>query len=775
MRKIICLGVLVFLPLFLWGQEKVEKIEIEGNDRVTKETILYYLSSREGDYFSRKILRDDFHVLWSTGFFSDIKMEEKDGSTGKVIVIHVKENPLIKEIIYNTKGKKLKEDDIVSKLKENDEYILPNSYYNQYKVQRIKNTILDLLAEKGLAGGDVRTDLIPREAGGLQLVFNIKEGHKIKVGEVVFEGRLKVREGRLLDSMKENKRHNLFTWIAGKDTYKQSKLSEDLQNLKDKYHELGYMEATIGEPRIEEITRKTIFFKTQTMKKIVIPVDAGYRYFVGDVKIEGSKIFPAKALLKLVPLEEGEIYSTKAREKAIEDIRKLYQDFGHLYAQVRPIESLDPKHKIAHVTFQIYEGEIVYLRRLQFRGNNYTKDKVIRREFPLREGEPFRMGLLENSILRMKQIGLVEMENQPEFKTDPDDPTQMDIIINLKELQRNNIQFTAGYSGWEGTFVGLSYSTVNFLGAGEQLDITFQHGKRYKDYSFGFREPYFLDYPISVGFRVFNRKLNYPYLYDRKDKGIEFTLGARIKGYWQATLMYNYSYVNIELPTGEQDGYNPYYYYDPIYYSMFGLGNYHISGITPMIYRSTVNSPLTPTEGTLYQVSCKLAGTFLGGEIDLLKPQFVFTHFQPIYSNHVLGFHAEYPFNKSLGDSEIPFWARFYLGGERSIRGYDFYTVGPRSEQGTNIGGDKAFFFNFEYIIPVGGPLYTIFFYDVGNSYLSDQKINLKDVFSSAGLELRVFVPALRVPFRLIFSYNNRKARPDDSNFAFRFAIGTSF
>jgi outer membrane protein insertion porin family len=177
----------------------------------------------------------------------------------------------------------------------------------------------------------------------------------------------------------------------------------------------------------------------------------------------------------------------------------------------------------------------------------------------------------------------------------------------------------------------------------------------------------------------------------------------------------------------------------------------------------------------MYLVSCKFSGGFLGGEIDLVKPRVEFTRFQPLWRGHVLGFHVEYQQVKTHQGSELPFWERFYLGGERSIRGYEIYSIRPRHEEYSNIGGDKSLVINAEYIIPVGGPLYAIFFYDAGNAYSTEQKVSLGNLYTSAGLEMRIFVPALRIPFRLIFAYNNPKINPDDSNFQFRFAVGTTF
>jgi outer membrane protein insertion porin family len=742
----------------------VEKIEIVGNERVTRETILYYLSAKEGDFYNNELLKRDFRVLWSTGFFSNLKMENEEGANGKIIKIIVEENPVIKAISYKT-GKKVKEDDIVNKLKEKDEYILPYSYYSPYKVQKIKKTVQDLLLEKGLQLAKIDVDVSKKGKNEVEILFKIDEGPKVRVGDVVFLGKAKLPEAILREAMKENKKHGIISWVSGKDVFKQNKLADDLALIKKKFQENGYMEATVGEPRIEEVTKRTIFFQKQKMMKLVIPINAGYLYMVGEVKIEGNKAIAAKYLRNLIKFQKGQIYSTKVREKSIEDIAELYRNGGYLYAQIMPVESLDPKRKVVNVTFNIFEGEVAFLHRLEFKGNVYTKDKVIRREMLLREGDRFSLAFFKDSILRIKQLGLVDLEKEPEIKPNPNDPTQIDVTVNVKELQRNNIQFTSGYSGYEGAFIALSYETVNFLGAGENLNLIFQTGKRIKYYGFGFTEPYFLDNPISLGFNIYDRYIIYQDIYNQKTKGIDFDLGARLIEYWRTMLTYSFEYVDITLPSGEQY---------PSDYG-YGVGHYNVSSITPSIYRSTIDSPLTPSHGTLYMASVKFAASFLGGEISLIKPQLKWSLYHPLVRNHVFGLHIEYQSIIPFRGSQVPLGEKSFLGGERSIRGYEVYTIGPRTENGINQGGDKSLFFNAEYIIPVGGPLYIVFFYDAGNSITKHQKFAWKDMYTSTGIEARIFVPALRVPFRLIFSYNNRKIYSDDSNYAFRFAVGTTF
>lgn len=769
MKKTVLILGLLLLPVFLAAQEVVEKVEIAGNDRVTTETVLYYLTVREGDLYNVDQFRRDFRVLWSTGFFSNIKFEEAQGTRGKIVKITVEENPVVRAVTFKT-GKKVKEKDITDKLKEKDQAVLPYSYYSAYKIQRIRDTITDLLYEKGLLASKIETETVKQGKNEVDIVVRVDEGPKLRVGEVVFDGGTKVPASTLKWSMKENRPHTFFNWIAGKDVYKQNKVTADVDLIKKKYQELGYMEASVGQPRTEEFVRRSVLFKKQKMMRLVFPVTPGYLYRTGEIKLEGSKALNMKNLRNLVRLKPSEIYSTKDREKSIDDIGEAFRDGGYVYAQIIPVENLDPKNKIVNVTFNVNEGEVAFLNRLEFRGNIYTKDKVIRREMIMREGDRFSLSMFKNSILRIKQLGLVDLEKDPEIKPNPVDPTKMDVQVNVKEMQRNNIQFTAGYSGYEGTFVAFSYSTTNFLGAGETLELAVQQGKLVKNYSFGFTEPYLFDKPITAGFNIYDRKTDYSTygLYKQNTQGIDLSSGMRLLGMWRANLTYTIQRIEMTYPEGS------------LYATYYGAsGKYYESSITPMIWRSTIDSPLTPSRGTMYSASFKYAGSFLGGEIDMIKPDFEFTHYQPIFGHGAktqsFGFHAQYGFVRTRNNSRIPYWERFFLGGERSIRGYEVYSIGPRDTNGYAIGGEKSFVVNAEYIIPVGGPLYAIFFYDRGNSVDYGTSLAWKNMYSSAGLEARLFIPALRVPFRLIFSYNNRKINATDPDFAFRFAVGTTF
>ncbi len=771
-KKVVLAALLMCFPLFLSGQEIIEKIEIAGNKRIPRETIFFYLFMKEGRLFDREYIRKDFKALWSTGFFSDIKIEEKEGTKGKIIKIIVEENPLLKEITYNT-GKKLREDEIVRALKKKNEYILPYSFYNPYKIQRIKNTIDNLLLEKRFPFGKVEAVVKKKGEHSVGVIFNIKEGPQFKVGEVVFEGELEIPEKVLQASMKENKKHGIKSWVTGKDIFRPDKLDEDLTNIKNTLQEFGYMEAAIGKPVIEDVQKRSILLKRQKMKNIIIPVHSGSRYRVGEVRIEGNSAFTIEMLRQLIGFKEGAVYSARTREKTVTDISNFYRNEGYFLARIIPVESLDPSRKLVNLTIKIFEGEVVYLKRLEFMGNTFTKDKVIRREMLIREGERFNLDRFKDSLLRIQKLGIMGFEKEPEIRHNADGSNQVDVTLHVKELQKSNVWLSGGYNGYGGMYIALDSAVVNYLGLGEKLRFTFDHGERSKNYMFNFSFPYFLDYPATLAFAFFDRDILFPDIFWRKGKGLDFALDARIGEKWRAELSYSYEDVNIEFPDTKMRISDP--GIDPVYLSPFGIGNYDVSQMIISLFRSTLDNPLFPTKGSLYSTSCTLSGSFLGGDIELYSPRFEWSLFQPLVFKHVFGFHLEYRFIKALGDSQVPFWERFYPGGERSIRGYDAYSIGPRSDEGTNIGGEKYFVFNAEYIIPVGGPLYAVLFYDLGNVYSSGQNISFKDMYASAGLEMRIAFSALPVPLRLIFSYNNRKIQPDDSHFAFRFALGASF
>jgi outer membrane protein insertion porin family len=376
------------------------------------------------------------------------------------------------------------------------------------------------------------------------------------------------------------------------------------------------------------------------------------------------------------------------------------------------------------------------------------------------------MNALKTSITRMKQLGLVDVEKMPELHPDPKNPHKVDIAVEVKELNRQSVNFSAGYSGYDGLFLTLGYSTRNFLGAGETMAVNLQTGTRIKNYSASYTEPYLFNLPANLGFSVNKTSQDYTYL-SRKSTGFGISSSARLWGYLNASL--GYSFQDVESTAVDDSGITLDSYLDQLY-------NYNgtISALTSTIYYSSVDSPLFPTRGTKLLFSYKYSGGFLGGDVNLHKTKFQLLKFFPVWKRHVLGFQLVHQALIPIGDDPIPLMEKFLLG-EQGIRGFAPYQITPRNENGDALGGNKAIYMNLQYEIPLNRQFSTILFYDIGNAYDFGQAISLKNVYSSAGVELKVFIPMLNVPFRLIFAYNPRISKPGDSHFQFRFTVGTAF
>ena len=768
LKKTIWLLMILLGAQFLCA-DIIQKIQIEGNKKVSRETIQFYMKSREGGIYDADKLKDDFKALWETGFFENIRIDDENGGNGKIVHIILTENPLISSVTYKT-GKKVKESDITEKLQGSNIILQAFSYYSPAKIRKVKKIITDMLLEKGYNQATVAIDE-KIENGQVALTVRVDSGSKTRIASVVFPGLTKksVSSAFLSRGMKNNLVHNILSQVSGKDVYNNEKINEDLEEVRLRLQQKGYLEAKVGTPEFSMVNKKTVFGKRQKMLKISIPVELGPRYRVGEIALEGNKVIRGDFLKSMITLKKGRIYNIKKRNKFIEEIQKFYGGIGYFYAQVVPSENLDPVKQTADLTINIQENEVVYLGKLEFTGNTFTKDHVIRREWFLREGRRLNINALEDSIKRMKQLGLVTVEKMPEIKADPQDPQKINITAEVKELNRQMINFNVGYSGYEGWFIALGYSTQNFLGMGESFSLNLQTGTRAKNYQFGFTEPYLFNLPANFGIDVFKTTYQYPYMYTQKSEGFNISSSARFWKYWGSSLTYSLQNISISDINSDYQFLNSYSYY---YYTQ---GKRIVSTISPTLYYSTVDSPIFPTSGSKFLATYGYSGGFLGGDIYLHKAKLELIRFQPIWKRHVLGLHLVYEGLQPFSGKGIPFYEKYFLGGERSIRGYDIYTLGPRDKNGNVVGGNKSLIFNFEYAIPLTQQFSFVFFYDVGNSYDVGMPINLKDVYSSTGIELKIFVPMLQVPFRLIFAYNPRLLNSSDQHYVFKFAVGPSF
>jgi len=751
----------------------IEEIRVTGNVRVDRETILYYVHSKVGEEYDELTVKEDFKRLWDTGLFADMKLQEADGEKGKIVTFVVREYPVVKAIEY--KGNKaVSTSNIQDELKKEKVELSTNVVYDPEAAFRTKRLIEKLMRDKGLQFGTVAVQVNRIGVSDAQLLFQINEGPKARIEEIEFTGNTVVSDRALRRAMKNQKQHWLFSFITSKDVYSKEKFDEDMDRVRMKYWEHGRLRIQVDPPKIRSEDYKSFLLKKDRKKLFFdIPLHEGPEFKTSSIKIEGNTVIPTEKLMSMVQLKTGETYNIALRNNTLTDIRNAYAERGYFYAQPGTLDNLNDETKTVDLTIQVQENELCYLNRLEFKGNVTTKDKVLRREFLVDEGEIFNSRAFEDSLKRIQQLGLVELTEEPKVEPDGEDKNKLNVTIAVKEAQRNQIQFGGGVSQLEGTFGSLSYSTTNFLGAGQNFDVELQGGRRTANIRLAITEPYFLDRPMTVGLDVFKSNTRYIYQgYRQLRTGGSILFGFPIgKTFWRNSILYGYQEVKFRDVDEELKN-------DP-YYQLY-LRDGAESAITHTIYRNTVNSPIDPWAGNRWVLTNLFAGGFLGGDFDYWRPEIELVRFQPVTKKTNFGVRFQAQYAKPFGDDPLPFRGTIFLGGETSVRGFPYLGIGPRDPYGNVVGGNKSLLFNFEYYIPIAGPFKAILFFDAGNVWARRESVNPGDMKTSTGIEGRFYIPMFRVPFRLIGAFNPTRDGPvgsfeGDDKYVFKFSIGTTF
>ena len=789
-------------PLLLAQENNIERLEIQGNAIVDSQTYLFHLTQKVGDPYDRQHALDDFRRLWGTGFLDDLTLEVTDGERGKIVTYVVAERPRVQALDF-VGSKEISANDITEKLEEEGVEIPIESFYDPAKIVKAENIIREMLVDKGRTDGSVSSHVDALESGGVKIVFDIKDEQKIRIKQIQFEGAGYFDDWRLRWGMKKTKESHALGALMGGSTYTEEQYAADIELVREIYLNSGFVDVSFGPPKMEyeDGSSRFLFWKKpRRWLSLNVPVVEGKQYRVGNVAVEGSDVLPeefVKSYFKLIP---GEVYDESKITKGLEKLRELYGARGYIQFTGFPIKQPVPDRDLVNVTINLNEDEQYFVNQIDFKGNTTTRDKVIRREMWLNEQDVMNMELLKMSIQRINQLGYFQPIEEPEILPVEGEENKLDITLRLAEQNRNQFTFGGGVSGLEGAFINIGFSTTNFLGRGETASFSLQTGSRTRNFQIAITDPYFMDKPITLGFDIFKRTLRLPQ-FTREDTGAGLVWGIPIKRFSRLFLNYNYSVITTSEPDPDlvltiNDLFINTTFLDPRFLGI--QGDFISSKVTPSFIHNTTDNPLFPFRGKRYTGSFSVAGGILGGTVNYYKPTFEGIWYLPVTRTTNFGFRAMVSWLKGTVDSRIiegeldeqagdiildlqqtgiPFFERFFLGGENQIRGYDIRTIGPRDPRGRFIGGNKMILLNVEYYIPLAGPLRLVMFFDAGQAYAENTSWSVsmfKDLRTSTGAEMRFFVPVLNVPFRLIWAYNPHRDAFQPAT-AFRFGIGTTF
>src|ERR1700690_766143 len=498
-------------------------------------------------------------------------------------------------------------------------------------------------------------------------------------------------------------------------TFDRPKLDEDLEGgVRGLYQDHCYFKVDVNVTDLKAVDQKrpglplpipVIGHKKGKATDITIHIDEGNQYHMGKLSFQSSDpdqglVFKPEYLARVFPLKEGDLFSSTKVRKALENYKALYGQYGYIDFVAEPMTEADDVKKVVNFTMVFDQEKQYFVRRIEFSGNTTTRDKVIRREILLDEGQVYNNRLWELSILRLNQLGYfdaIKPENA-ELKRNVKAGT-VDINLKVKEKGKQSISFSGGVSGISGSFVGLSYQTNNFLGLGETLTFSVQFGDIQRNIQFGFTEPYLFDRPLSTGFTIFLNRFDYntarqeglllnqqvainPALqenYNTDSKG--FTIFAsyplRKLSFTRLGLTYGWSTTNIK-PFSQSA---TLLFEQTKFTTLAGpsaLNGLRSSKITPTVSYNTVDSPVNPTHGKSIYYGFSLEGGPLQGNIDTIGNTFSMSYFRPHYRRrNTIAMKFQAAMITGFNGNNVPPYNRFYLGGEQDVRGYDFYTISP--------------------------------------------------------------------------------------------------
>lgn len=758
-----------------------------------------------GDPYDPEKIRSRFQSLWDVGLLENISIEAERAPAGVTLVVTIEERPTIKTVEFSG-NRKLSTSQIKDRLKEEKVEIREGAPLSLRDIARTRSAIADYYLQQGYRSASVEFSIEDLSKTEKKVVFAIDEGEKVKITSIEFEGNDVVSDRRLRTAMKKTKINTWWRIASDKTTYSQASYDEDVENVKAVYHARGYKDVVVKDPRLEVYVKNpgAREKKQKRRVRITIPVVEGDQFFTGDFQIvkvnpngeaaesQDGLVIPRNVLLaEFREMPPGSVLNRTRLTEALSRMETRYKSRGYIYWFADPQYREVGNHRV-DVDVKIFEGEKFYLGRLEVQGNTVTRDKVIRREFALDEGDVMNMEAVKKSLLKLQQLGYFKVTEEPDFRVRPAEK-KVDLTLKGTETSKNEIQFGAGYSGLDGFFGQFSFQTRNFLGRGEVLGASAQIGRISDYYDLSYTIPWFMDKNQTVGVSLYQRNIDYDFLdTDEKRQGGSLFYGKGLGLFDGWSVVYQYEDIQSNFPARGA----PVPPGQPAPPEKLTQVTGRTSSFTPGYRYDSRNDPFDPNRGSRLFGSAQLAPSFFGGTNSFVKGIVGASRYIPLPfpRRALLGLNLEGGYVVPVSGEDIPIFERWQIGGEQSLRGFRSGSVLPLSEEnqiftdeaGRILGGDKYFVLNVEYVFVTVGPAKLLAFVDVGNTYHESQSFDITRIRSAVGAELRIFLPIFQQPLRFIYSFNLDPKTPTDQfgfpirslrerQSGFDFSIGRTF
>ncbi len=731
------------IGMILFKREKVARVLITGNKRIEADAIKRVIKTEPGDVYLAKSLSEDLKAVYSMGYFENIRIEAEKAPEGKVIIFRVKEKPTIRNISF--KGNIAYSDEELTEKID----IRTGSILNIFKVRSNIKMIEELFKEKKYHNVKVTYIISQLEHNQADLEFVIEEGEKFRIRSIMFEGNSAYDDKQLKKIMKTSVK-GFFSWLTSSGDLNMADLDLDVAMITAFYHNNGYVESRVGEPKIEY---------QENWIDITIKINEGPRFKVGKVDITGDLILSREKLLENVKISGETYFNREIVRNDLLHLTDLYSDEGYAYTDISPRIDKDLDKLIVNITYVVEKGKQVYFENIFISGNKKTRDNVIRRELKVFEQELFSGRGLKRGVRNLYRLDYFEdvKVNTPRGSSDD----KMILKIDVTEKPTGMFSFGGGYSSVEHLFVMASISQRNLFGRGQVLQLKGEWGGKTNRYNLSFTEPWLFDIPLSAGFDLYDWETDFD-TYDKDGQGGGVRFGYSVYDYTRAYLRFTYDVSDIENVETDAPS------------SIKDLEGTNITkSISTTLRYDSRDRMFNPTEGSDHRITLEYAG--FGGDIAFTKYLAETGWYIPLYKSTVGFLHGKVGYVKENSDGKLPDYERFYLGGINSIRGFDWHGIYVLDENGNEIGGDKFVQFNVEYLVPLSkeAGIVGVIFFDTGNVYNDDENIDLSDLRESVGYGFRWYSPI--GPIRLECGYIIDRQEGEQKGGRWEFTMGAAF
>ncbi|MCB9073076.1 MAG: outer membrane protein assembly factor BamA [Bdellovibrionaceae bacterium] len=761
-----------------WAQSAIGTIKVDGNKKIESSAILEKISLKPGMNIDKKQVREDIQNIFDMGFFENVQVEKQ----GNDLIYKVVEKPTISAIEYKGNGE-LDESDLKDKIG-----IKPFEIVNYGKIQKAMTEIQHAYEEKGYLLVNVTFELQPdpKSPQSARLVFTIDEKDKVRVQRVAFIGNKEIKSDELKAFMMTQE-GGLFSFLSGGGTFKQEIFDEDVRRIGIYYLNKGYVQAQVSRPEVSVTPDKKGIY-------IAVRIDEGEKFQVGEVDFAGELEFDKAELRELIQVDKSVDFSYETMQGDLRALEAKYGDLGYAYANIIPRTAVLQNERKVNITYEVEKGQKVYFRKINITGNSSTRDKVVRRELRIYEGELYNETQKRVSLANIKRLGYFE-DVQFLTKTPPGREDLMDIDIVVKERNTGQFQLGAGYATALGPQLTVQLNETNFLGLGYRTGLSVQYnGKNYQNYNLNFTDPYFNDTFWTVGTDLYYSDSSIVQFVQKNIGGTLHGGHPLFMDYFQnnnfyAYLSYKYDDTFVSFPAQRDlsDVLDP--------RTVNGI----TSSTTFTLEYDKRNDRLMPTAGSYASTSFEYAG--IGGDIKYMRSTANVRYYKNIFWDVVFRNNLSYGIISAAGGDKVPFTQLFRLGGPNNLRGYSFRQVGTRafSDQyykyltcdgqpstckpisdasakqlaNTVVGGTQQAYYMAELEFPLAkeAGMRAVMFYDVG---IAEDDLVASRLRSDVGFGIRWFSPMGPLRFEFGFPLKRQSEFGERSN-NFQFAVGSPF